>query len=86
MTIPYAGEEGMYCATCGRETASGGSFCQWCGTGLAVTPLHPLIRKDEGILTDEYAGIGRRFLAFIIDLLFILVLAKPLATWLATWL
>jgi uncharacterized RDD family membrane protein YckC len=64
----------MYCATCGRETASGGSFCQWCGTRLAVTPLHPLTQKNEGILTDEYAGIGRRFLAFIIDLLFILVL------------
>lgn len=63
----------MYCAMCGRETDSGGSFCQWCGTGLAVTPRHPLIRKEEGILTDEYAGIGRRFVAFIIDLLFILV-------------
>ena len=64
----------MYCATCGRETDSGGSFCQWCGTGLTVTPPHPLIRRDEDILTDEYAGIGRRFVAFIIDLLFILVL------------
>jgi uncharacterized RDD family membrane protein YckC len=64
----------MYCATCGRETANGGSFCQWCGTGLAVPPAHPLTRKDEGILKDEYAGIGRRFVAFIIDLLFILVL------------
>lgn len=64
----------MYCAICGRETASGGSFCQWCGSGLSVTQSSSHVQPDDEVRMDEYAGIGRRFVAFLIDLLFILVI------------
>jgi uncharacterized RDD family membrane protein YckC len=62
----------MYCSKCGRETDAEGKFCQWCGADLTATPPRPVIRRRRGILTENYAGIGRRFVAFIVDLLFIL--------------
>jgi uncharacterized RDD family membrane protein YckC len=62
----------MYCSKCGRETDAEGKFCQWCGADLIATPPRPVVRRRRGILTENYAGIGRRFVAFIVDLLFIL--------------
>ncbi len=62
----------MYCSKCGRETDAEGKFCQWCGADLTAIPPRPVIRRRRGILTENYAGIGRRFVAFIVDLLFIL--------------
>jgi uncharacterized RDD family membrane protein YckC len=63
----------MYCPKCGRETEQSGKYCQWCGTELkAAQPRLILRRKSGNISTDNFAGLGGRFLAAIIDLLFII--------------
>jgi uncharacterized RDD family membrane protein YckC len=65
----------MYCSKCGKMTDDSGRYCQWCGTDLRVTPPKLLIRrKITGIRTEEFAGPGQRFLAFIIDIIFILII------------
>jgi uncharacterized RDD family membrane protein YckC len=65
----------MYCLKCGKKTDDSGRYCQWCGADLKATPPKPLMRrKIIGIRTEEYAGPGQRFLAFIIDVVFILII------------
>ena len=65
----------MFCSKCGRKTDTTGRFCQWCGIDLLVTPVRPQVRRMKAFVkTEEYAGIGRRSLAFLIDFLFILVI------------
>jgi len=64
----------MYCPKCGRETESGGRFCQWCGADTRVAPPKAVIRKKVGdISTEKYAGLGRRIASGIIDILFLIV-------------
>lgn len=63
----------MYCPKCGRETEQSGKYCQWCGTELkAAQPRLILRRKSGNISTENFAGLGGRFLAAIIDILFII--------------
>jgi uncharacterized RDD family membrane protein YckC len=68
----------MLCSKCGKETDASGKFCQWCGaeiapqlkaaaTTVAAAPADP----EEGVQTGKPAGLGRRFLAFIVDAIFI---------------
>ncbi len=74
-----AGERVMFCSKCGKKTDDSGKYCQWCGAevkGTAVAPAPKLLlkKKSYGISTENYAGFGQRFLAWIIDIVFILVL------------
>ncbi len=66
---------GMYCSKCGKKTDDSGRYCQWCGADLKATPPKPLLRrKVAGIRTEEFAGPGRRFIAFIIDIVFVIII------------
>lgn len=65
----------MFCSKCGRKTDATGKYCQWCGADMTVSPVRPSVRRHlPYIRTDEFAGIGRRTLAFFIDLVFILII------------
>lgn len=64
----------MYCPKCGRETESGGRFCQWCGADTRVAPPKAVLRKKVGdITTEKFAGLGRRIASGIIDILFLII-------------
>jgi uncharacterized RDD family membrane protein YckC len=68
---------GMFCPKCGKETDASGKFCQWCGAdiGSVPAPVSPAITPEEedGPDIGVYAGLGRRFVAFIVDLIIILL-------------
>ncbi len=65
----------MFCPKCGKETDASGQFCQWCGAPTDNVPPAPAGMAapdpDENPEVGVYAGLGRRFVAFIVD--FILV-------------
>jgi uncharacterized RDD family membrane protein YckC len=69
--------EGMFCPKCGKETDASGKFCQWCGSDIeAVAPKAVMnVEEDdeESSQTGNYAGLGRRFFAFIIDAIMLLI-------------
>jgi uncharacterized RDD family membrane protein YckC len=65
----------MFCPKCGKETDASGKFCQWCGADIASIPANPVVTPDEeeGPDIGVYAGLGRRFVAFIVDFIIILL-------------
>jgi len=65
----------MFCPKCGKETDASGKFCQWCGTGIESIPVKPVAtpEEDEGPDIGVYAGLGRRLIAFIVDIILILL-------------
>jgi uncharacterized RDD family membrane protein YckC len=66
----------MFCPKCGKETDASGKFCQWCGADIESVQSRPLAvpEEDEGPEVGIYAGLGRRLIAFIIDIILILLL------------
>jgi uncharacterized RDD family membrane protein YckC len=71
----------MFCPKCGKETDASGKFCQWCGADIeSVAARAPIAaaEEDDGPEVGIYAGLGRRFVAFIVD--FILVILLGLVT------
>ncbi|MGD1005191.1 MAG: RDD family protein [Methanoregulaceae archaeon] len=70
----------MFCPKCGKETDASGKYCQWCGADIeAVAPkaVMNIETEDEDAetpLTGDYAGLGRRLFAFIIDAILLLIL------------
>ena len=68
----------MFCPKCGKETDASGKFCQWCGADIesvatrAPVAAHP--EEDEGPDVGLYAGLGRRFFAFIVDMILVVLL------------
>ena len=77
----------MFCPKCGKETDASGKFCQWCGSDIdAVAPKAVMKTEpeeedeDETSLTGNYAGLGRRFFAFIIDAIILLIFIAVAAT------
>jgi uncharacterized RDD family membrane protein YckC len=66
----------MFCPKCGKETDALGKFCQWCGADIVSIPATPPAtpEEDEGSDVGVYAGLGRRIVAFIVDLILILLL------------
>jgi uncharacterized RDD family membrane protein YckC len=76
----------MFCPKCGKETDASGKFCQWCGTDIeaiapkAVMKTEPEDDEEEESTTGNYAGLGRRFFAFIIDAIMLLILMTVAAT------
>ncbi|MCU0631684.1 MAG: RDD family protein [Methanolinea sp.] len=64
----------MYCPKCGRETESGGKFCQWCGADTRIAPPRAVLRKKVGdFSTEKFAGLGRRVASGFIDILFLIL-------------
>ena len=67
----------MFCPKCGKETDASGKFCQWCGAdiGSLPAPVSPVVTQEEedGPDIGVYAGLGRRFVAFIVDIIIILL-------------
>jgi len=65
----------MFCPKCGKETDASGKFCQWCGADIASIPANPVVTPEEEEVPDigVYAGLGRRFVAFIVDIIIILL-------------
>ncbi len=55
----------MKCPECGEELPDYASFCSYCGADIEE------IRKGTSDLVLGYAPLGKRFMAFIVDLLFI---------------
>ena len=76
----------MFCPKCGKETDASGKFCQWCGTDIeAIAPkammkTEPEENEEEEPTTGNYAGLGRRFFAFVIDAIMLLILMTVAAT------
>ncbi len=65
----------MFCPKCGKETDASGKFCQWCGADIATVPVMPVAtpEEEEGPDIGVYAGLGRRFVAFVVDIILILL-------------
>lgn len=66
----------MFCPKCGKETDASGKYCQWCGADIeAVAPKLVMGSEpeEETPETGDYAGLGRRFVAFVIDAILILL-------------
>jgi len=65
----------MFCPKCGKETDASGQFCQWCGAPIEAAPPMPAVmaspEAEEAPEVGVYAGLGRRFVAFIIDFILI---------------
>ncbi|MFA6332388.1 MAG: RDD family protein [Methanoregula sp.] len=71
----------MFCPKCGKETDASGKFCQWCGTDIASVQSIPAAvpEEDEGPEVGVYAGLGRRLIAFIVDIILIVLFDLVLA-------
>ena len=65
----------MLCPNCGRQNIGSGRFCPNCGAQLplssGVTPAAPPTDAAAGI----YAGFWKRFAAFILDYIIVVVMA-----------
>ena len=72
----------MFCPKCGKETDASGKFCQWCGYDIASIPVKPVIvpEEEEGPEVGVHAGLGRRFIAFIVDAILILLIGIVVIT------
>lgn len=66
----------MFCPKCAKETDASGKFCQWCGADITSVPAKPVIVPEEveGPEFGMYAGLGRRFIAFIVDAILIFLI------------
>jgi len=68
----------MFCPKCGKETDASGKFCQWCGADIdSSPPVKPATAapvEEEGPEIGVYAGLGRRFIAWIVDTILILLI------------
>jgi uncharacterized RDD family membrane protein YckC len=67
----------MFCPKCGKETDASGKFCQWCGSDIEsvqARPVAPVPEEDDGPDVGVYAGLGRRLVAFIVDIILILLI------------
>jgi len=67
----------MYCPKCGKETDTSGQFCQWCGAPIEAAAAVPVVPAAEEVEETPdvgvYAGLGRRFVAFIVDFILIVI-------------
>lgn len=74
----------MFCPKCGKETDASGKFCQWCGADIEPPTPKAVVKVDEEEeeepLTGDYAGLGRRFFAFIIDAILLFIFITIAAT------
>lgn len=76
----------VYCGKCGQKIGSDVGFCPFCGVNLKLVPPRLVIRhRGEGMTSDSYSGFWRRFLAFLIDLVFIILIGAGLCLFLGLW-
>ncbi|MDD1704683.1 MAG: RDD family protein [Methanoregula sp.] len=68
----------MFCPKCGKETDASGKFCQWCGADIESLPAKPAVvaapEEDEVPDVGIFGGLGRRFVAFIVDMILLVIL------------
>ena len=68
----------MFCPKCGKETDASGKYCQWCGAPIEPAPANQTViatpEVEEGPEVGVYAGLGRRFVAWIADSIIIVIL------------
>ena len=68
----------MFCPKCGKETDASGKYCQWCGAAIEAAPAKQAVtappEAEEGPEVGPYAGLGRRFVAWIVDTILIVIL------------
>jgi uncharacterized RDD family membrane protein YckC len=72
----------MFCPKCGKETDASGKYCQWCGADIESVPAAPVTSPEEDDAPDVgmYAGLGRRFIAFIVDIILIILIGLIVIT------
>jgi len=72
----------MFCPKCGKETDASGKFCQWCGADISSVHTYPVAapEEEEGPEVGVYAGLGRRFIAFIVDIILVLIAGSIVIT------
>jgi uncharacterized RDD family membrane protein YckC len=63
----------MFCPACGKEAPEQTNFCQYCGQTLNWATGGPQIRETAGRspAAVKYAGFWLRFVAFVIDCIFV---------------
>jgi uncharacterized RDD family membrane protein YckC len=63
----------MFCPACGKEAPELTNFCQYCGQTLNWAAGEPQIQRTAGRspAAVKYAGFWLRFVAFVIDCIFI---------------
>ncbi|WP_321505918.1 RDD family protein [uncultured Methanoregula sp.] len=72
----------MFCPKCGKETDASGKYCQWCGADIESLPATPVSIPEEEDAPEVgmYAGLGRRFIAFIVDIILIILIGSVVIT------
>lgn len=64
----------MHCPNCGKRVAPEAHFCLDCGFQLRMGVVQTTDKKDYDIKTEfEYAGFWQRFVAYIIDYVFLFI-------------
>lgn len=70
----------MNCSTCGHEINAGERFCSNCGNPLATLPSVDSVNTQSFVGTVFYSGLWRRFAAWILDVV-VLVLCEVVLVW-----
>jgi uncharacterized RDD family membrane protein YckC len=65
----------MDCPKCGQQNLTGGRFCSSCGAQLPLSPDATPAPVPTAAAVGVYAGFWKRFAAFILDYIIVLVLA-----------
>ncbi len=72
----------MFCPACGKEAPELTNFCQYCGQPFNLAAGEPQIQgtavRHPAIL--KYAGFWRRFVAYVIDCIFISIVVLGAVT------
>jgi uncharacterized RDD family membrane protein YckC len=76
----------MFCPACGKEAPELTNFCQYCGQTLSWAAGEPQIQGTAGRspAAVKYAGFWLRFVAFVIDCIFISIVILGAVTVLAS--
>lgn len=65
----------MFCPKCGKQNLGSGRFCPSCGAQLPLSPGAAQASVPTAAAVGVYAGFWKRFAAFILDYIIVLVLA-----------
>jgi uncharacterized RDD family membrane protein YckC/Tfp pilus assembly protein PilE len=65
----------MFCPKCGKQNLASGSFCSSCGAQLPLSPGAAPAAAPTAAAASVYAGFWKRFVAFMLDYIILVVLA-----------